>query len=103
VAELARGRVTDRPWGKTLGTLALRGLTGQLNLFADGRAYSIGFHQGVIVGAASPLPNDNAVRIALTGGLVSSTQVVHMPLKRASRGLRSQISSFASMTHVTKR
>ena len=75
MAELARGRVSDRPWGRTLGTLALRGLTGQLNLYADGRVYSVAFNQGVIFGATSPLPNDAAVRIAMTGGLVSSTQV----------------------------
>ena len=75
MAELARGQVTDRPWGWTLGALARRGLTGQLDLHADGRAYSIAFNQGVIFGAASPLPNDAAVRVAMTGGLVSSTQV----------------------------
>lgn len=75
MAELARGRVTDRPWGWTLGALARRGLTGQLDLHSDGRVYSIAFNQGVIFGAASPLPNDAAVRIAMTGGLVSSTQV----------------------------
>ena len=28
--ELARGAVTDRPWGRTLGALALRGLTGEV-------------------------------------------------------------------------
>ena len=75
MAELARGRVTDRPWGWTLGALARRGLTGQLDLHADGRVYSIAFNQGVIFGAASPLQSDAAVRIAMTGGLVSSTQV----------------------------
>jgi hypothetical protein len=28
MTELARGRVSDRPWGMTLGTLGIRGLTG---------------------------------------------------------------------------
>jgi hypothetical protein len=100
VAELARGRVADRPWGKTLGTLALRGLTGQLNLFADGRAYSIGFHQGVIVGAASPLPNDNAVRIALTGGLVSSTQVNELSRRLAAAAGRDEVDVIAELTRL---
>ena len=75
MAELARGQVTDRPWGWTLGALARRGLTGQLDVRGDGRLYSVAFNQGVIFGAASPLPNDAAVRVAMTGGLVSSTQV----------------------------
>jgi hypothetical protein len=100
VAELARGRITDRPWGKTLGTLALRGLTGQLNLFADGRAYAIGFNQGVIVGAASPLPNDNAVRIALTGGLVSSTQVNELSRRLAAAAGRDEVDVIAELTRL---
>ena len=37
MAELARGTVGDRPWGRTIATMAARGLTGQLNLFADGK------------------------------------------------------------------
>jgi hypothetical protein len=100
VAELARGRVTDRPWGKTLAALALRGLTGQLNLFADGRAYSVAFHQGVVVGAASPLPNDNAVRIAMTGGLVSSTQVNELSRRLAAAGGRDEIDVIAELTRI---
>ena len=100
MAELARGRVSDRPWGKTLGTLALRGLTGQLNLLADGRAYSIAFHQGVIVGAASPLPNDNAVRIAMTGGLVSSTQVNDLMRRITGQPGRDEIEVIAELTRL---
>jgi hypothetical protein len=84
----------------TLGRLALRGLTGQLNLFADGRAYSIGFHQGVIVGAASPLPNDNAVRIAMTGGLVSSTQVNELSRRLAAAAGRDEIDVIAELTRL---
>jgi Flp pilus assembly protein TadD len=100
VAELARGRVTDRPWGKTLATLALRGLTGQLNLHADGRVYSVAFNQGVVVGAASPLANDNAVRIAMTGGLVSSTQVNELSRRLASAGGRDEIDVIAELTRI---
>ncbi|MBV8759762.1 MAG: DnaJ domain-containing protein, partial [Deltaproteobacteria bacterium] len=88
MAELARGNVTDRPWGRTLGALALRGLTGQVNVLSDGRTYSIVFDGGVIVGASSPLANDAAVRVAMTGGLVSSTQVNDLSRRlAAARGL----------------
>lgn len=100
MAELARGRITDRPWGKTLGTLALRGLTGQVNLFADGRAYSVAFQQGVVVGASSPLPNDNAVRVALTGGLVSSTQVNELSRRLAAAAGRDEIDVIAELTRL---
>ena len=48
----------DRPWGRTLGALAMRGLTGQVNVVTDGKVYRIGFHGGAVVGAHSPLASD---------------------------------------------
>jgi hypothetical protein len=95
VAELARGRTTDRPWGRTLSTLATRGLSGQLDVLADGRAYSIAFQGGVVVGAASPLPNDSAVRVAMTMGLVSSTQVSDLSRRLAAAAGRDEIEVIA--------
>jgi hypothetical protein len=95
MAELARGRVNDRPWGWTLGALARRGLTGQLDVRADGRVYSIAFNQGVIFGAASALPNDSAVRVAMTGGLVSSTQVNDLMRRISGQAGRDEIELIA--------
>ncbi len=68
MAELARGSVSDRPWGRTLGALGLRALTGQLTLVSDGRRFQVAFVEGAVVGAASPLASDAAVRVALTAG-----------------------------------
>jgi Flp pilus assembly protein TadD len=56
----------------TLGALGLRGLTGQLTLAGQ---YRVAFQQGAVVGAYSPLANDAAVRVALTGNLITSSQV----------------------------
>jgi len=95
MAELARGRVRDRPWGWTLGALARRGLTGQVDVHADGRVYSVAFNQGVVFGAASPLPNDAAVRIAMTGGLISSTQVNDLVRRLAAQPGRDEIEAIA--------
>ena len=78
MAELARGTVNDRPWGRTLGALALRGLTGQVNVTSDGKVYSIGFHGGAVIGAQSPNMADGAARMALTAGLISSSQVAEI-------------------------
>src|SRR5262245_5606353 len=75
MAVLARGAVTDRPWGMTLGALGMRGLTGQLTLTSDGKQYKVAFRAGVVVGAYSPLASDAAVRLALTGNLITSSQV----------------------------
>src|SRR5215470_6928054 len=66
VAELARGSIADRPWGRTFATLGLRGVTGQLTVAADGRRYLVVFDQGAVVAAWSPMASDAAVRVALT-------------------------------------
>ena len=95
MGELARGNITDRPWGRTLGALALRGLSGQLDVRADGRVYSIAFERGVVTGAASPLANDAAVRVAMTGGLVSSTQVNDLSRRLAAARGRDEIDVIA--------
>ena len=91
MAVLARGVVTDRPWGQTLAALAKRALTGQLTLTAEGKPYRIAFSQGAIVGSSSPLASDAAVRLALTGGLVSSTQVADITRRVAASPHRDEI------------
>ncbi|MDQ3370442.1 MAG: hypothetical protein M3680_33900, partial [Myxococcota bacterium] len=78
MGELTRGTVADRPWGRTLAALGLRGVTGQLTLVSDGRIYELAFAGGAVVGASSPLGSDSAARIAVTGGLASSTQVAEL-------------------------
>jgi tetratricopeptide (TPR) repeat protein len=86
VAELARGTVLDRPWGRTLAALGLRGLTGQLTVVGDGaKLYQVAFHQGAVVAATSPLASDAAIRIAMTLGLVSSTTVADVAKQQAAQ------------------
>ncbi len=100
MAELARGTVNDRPWGRSLGALALRGLTGQVNVTADGKVYQIGFHGGGVCGAHSPLASDSAVRIALTGSLVSSTQVADIVRRQQAVPQRDEIDLISELTHL---
>ncbi len=95
MAELARGTVADRPWGLTMGALGMRGLSGQLALVADGKRYLIAFTRGAVVGAASPLASDAAVRVALTGGLLSSTQVADVARRQAAAPQRDEIEVIA--------
>ncbi|MEO8846810.1 MAG: DnaJ domain-containing protein [Kofleriaceae bacterium] len=100
MAVLARGAVTDRPWGQTLGALAKRGLSGQLTVTADGKPYRIAFADGAIVGASSPLASDAAVRIALTGGLISSTSVADLTRRVASSPHRDEIDVIAEAARL---
>jgi len=76
VAELVRGLISDRPWGLTFGQFGLREITGELTVHGgDGRDYRVAFEHGAIVGATSPQPADAVTRIAMTSGLISSSQV----------------------------
>lgn len=99
MAVLARGAITDRPWGQTLAALAKRGLTGQLTV-SDGKPYRIAFSQGAIVGSSSPLASDAAVRLALTGGLVSSTQVAEITRRVAGSPHRDEIEVIAEAVRL---
>ena len=100
MAELARGTVADRPWGRTLAALGLRGLTGQLTLTADGKRYQLAFGEGAVVGAVSPLASDAAARIALTGSLISSTQVADISRKLAAVPGRDEVDVIAELARL---
>ena len=47
MAELARGSIADRPWGRTFATLGLRGVTGQLTvgsiIWGSARSAQVGY------------------------------------------------------------
>ena len=98
--ELARGSVVDRPWGRTLGALALRRLTGQVTVIADAKHYFVAFVDGTVVSALSPLAADAAVRIALTVGLVSSTQVNDIARRQASAPARDEVDLIAEIAKL---
>jgi tetratricopeptide (TPR) repeat protein len=92
MATLAKGSVSDRPWGMTLGALGLRGLSGQLTLAGQ---YRVAFQRGVIIGAFSPLANDAAVRLALTGNLITSSQVADITRRIAAAPARDEVEVLA--------
>lgn len=101
MTELARGRVTDRPWGLTLGALGLRGLTGQLTLTSDGKRYHVAFEGGAVVAAASPLASDAAVRLAMTGGLLSSSQVADIVRRHQANPQRDEVDLIAELIRLS--
>jgi tetratricopeptide (TPR) repeat protein len=100
VAELARGSIADRPWGRTFATLGLRGVTGQLTVVADGRRFLVVFDQGAVVAAWSPLASDAAVRVALTSHLVSSSQVPEISRRQAAAPERDEVELIAELARL---
>lgn len=101
MTELARGGVADRPWGLTLGALGMRGLTGQLTLISDGKRYHVAFQGGAVVAAASPLASDAVVRLAMTGGLLSSSQVADIARRHQANPQRDEVELIAELIRLS--
>jgi curved DNA-binding protein CbpA len=95
-----RGYITDRPWGQTFGRLGSRGLTGQLNVFTDGKQFSVAFSSGAVVASSSPLPNDALARIALTSHFVTSTQVSEIARRLAAPSSREEHEVIAEVARL---
>jgi hypothetical protein len=92
-----RGSVTDRPWGQTLGAIALRRHTGQLTIESDGKRYCIAFDDGAIVAASSPQAADAIARIALTNHFIIATQVSEISRRLAISPERDEVEVIADM------
>ncbi|MBA2539534.1 MAG: hypothetical protein H0V17_07865 [Deltaproteobacteria bacterium] len=102
MTELVRGQISDRPWGLTFGQLGLREITGQLTVHAvDGRDYRVAFERGAVVGATSPQPTDSATRIAMTSGLISSSQVANVARQIAATPEIDEIALLASACRLS--
>lgn len=87
----------------TLGALATRGVTGTLALVTpDGKQHCIAFLHGAVVGATSPLAADSVARIALTGRLVSSTEVQAIAKEVAAAPTRDEIEIVARMARLSE-
>ncbi|HTE53399.1 MAG TPA: DnaJ domain-containing protein [Kofleriaceae bacterium] len=73
--EVAQGRVTDRPFARTVYTIAAQRFTGDLVLREGERRYKTSWEDGRVVAAESAAPADSPGRVALSAGLVTSTEV----------------------------
>src|SRR5215470_15577856 len=96
-----RGSITDRPWGLTLGAIALRRYTGQLTIDSDGKRYCIAFDDGAVVAATSAQAADAIARIALTNHFITSTQVPDVTRRLAMSPDRDEVEVLAEVIRFT--
>src|SRR5689334_22615081 len=99
---VARGAVHDRPWGRTMSFVADRRFSGELVVDAEARRYIVGFDDGAVVAAYSPLGTDAAVRVALTAGLVTSSQVAEINRQVASHPDLDEVDAVAGAARLGK-
>ena len=82
---LSRGKVTDRPWGMTLGALAAGGHTGQLAITtADRKMFRLVLVNGLLADATSPVSADSIARVALTLRMIPAPHAAEIH-KRVTR------------------
>lgn len=73
--QVASGKVSDRPFARTVYTIAVKRFTGDLIMTAAGRDYKLSWEDGRVVAAKSSAAADSAARVALSAQLVSSSHV----------------------------
>jgi hypothetical protein len=99
--ELARGHVSDRPFARTVYTLAAKRFTGSFTLTQNGKTYVVWWQDGTIVNADSPDPTDQPARIALTAGLVDSTTVTSALRAGSTRPERDSLEVLLDFARLT--
>jgi curved DNA-binding protein CbpA len=102
MAELARGTVFDRPWGKTMAAIGLRGVTGQLTVSDGDKRYVVAFKDGAVVGSKSPLASDATTRLALTLHLISSTQAADIGRRVAADPSRDELAVIVEVARLSE-
>ena len=99
--EVASGHVTDRPFARTVYTVAAKHFTGDLVLEDGGRRYKLSWEDGQVVAAESASPSDSAGRVALSAGLVTSTHVARSLELMAKDPARDPIDILAELARLS--
>ena len=99
--EVASGHVTDRPFARTIYTVAAKHFTGDLVLEEGGRQYKLSWEDGQVVAAESASPADSAGRVALSAGLVTSTHVARSLEVMAKDTTRDPIDILAELARLS--
>lgn len=101
MAVVARGSVAGQAFARTVYTIARKRFSGDFALVEHGMNYRITWREGLVVAANSQNPADSAARVALTAGLLTTTQVAEVLHKSAREPGRSQVQLIARMAGLS--
>ncbi len=102
MAILARGNLSERPMSLIIGSLARRGFSGELVIRAAGKFHRMGWRDGAVVAAESPHPADSAGKLALTLGMINSTQALECAQLTAGHPERDELEVLGQVAHLTE-
>lgn len=100
MAILARGKVSERPMALVFGSLARRAFTGELTVDVGGRQYVVGWQDGAVVAAHSPHPADGAIKLAITLGMITSTQAGEIQQALAAAPGQDEVEVIRAIAHL---
>lgn len=103
MAVVARGAVAGQAFARTVYAIAGKRFTGDFALVEHSRRYRVTWRDGLIVGADSANPADSAARVALTAGLLTTTQVAEIVRQRAEHPETSEVALIAEMAGLSDR
>ena len=83
------------------GSLARRGFSGDIVLRAGGKDHRIGWHEGAVVAAESAHPADSAVKVAITLGMITSTQAGDISQALAASPSRDELEVVGQVAGLT--
>ncbi len=101
MAIVAHSSIGERPWGRTFAAIAARRFDGVVAISSEGRQFRVGWRGGAVVAADSPLPADAITRVALTGQLISSSQVGDIMRIVAAEPARSEVEIIAQVARLS--
>jgi len=85
VPEITQGKVNERPFARLVYTLAARRFNGDLTVTEGHLHFIVGWKDGLVVSARSPLPEDSIGKIAVASGLLNEAQLHDITRRAALR------------------
>ncbi len=101
MAIVGRGNIGERPFARSIYWIAAKRFTGDFAIDADGETYRLWWHNGTVIDAHSPSPADTEGRVALTIGLVNSTQLGEALRRSASDGASSTLQTLVEIARLS--